>query len=216
LAFDQKMQQLQDELLMLGSMVDKGLARSVEALARRELAKAWELLAKDGTIKRRHNAIEAETLCLITTQQPVAGDLRTLVAVLEIAAELARMGDLTAEINELSLQMGSEPLPRVAELGLMADRVRAMLDLALTALARRDAGLARSIPEQDDEVDGCYRRLGRSLRTLADGAQGGEQCVQLLRVAHHLERAADRVVNICEWVVYAVTGELVEFDDARV
>ena len=212
--FDSQIQRLEDELLILGSMVEKVLVLSVDALVQRNLAKAWEFLAEDDTINRQYGAIETETVALMITQQPVAGDLRALAAMLDIAAELARMGELAAEINELSLLIGSHQLPPAAQLGPMVGGVRTMLRLALTAFVERDVGLARSVPEQDDAVDGHYRRLCQSLRTLKDAAHDWEPCLHLLKAAHHLERAADRVVNICEWVVYAVTGELVEFDGA--
>jgi phosphate transport system protein len=215
-SFDAKIERLQDELLILGSMVEKALIQSVDAFRARDLTQAWKLLAEDGTIGRQRAAVEAETLVLISTQQPVAGDLRTLVAVLEIAAELARMGDLTGEIDKLSLMLGHHALPAAGQISGMADKVRTMLHLALTAFAERDLLLAQSIPDQDDEVDRDYERIHRSLPALRQADHDWEHCLQLLKVAHHLERTADRVVNICEWVVYAETGELVEFDGATV
>jgi phosphate transport system protein len=214
--FDCKMQNLGDELLILGSMVEKSVVLSADAFRARDLRRAWELLENDGTIARHRAAIEEETLYLISTQQPVAGDLRTLAAILEIAAELARIGELTGEINRLSLLLGHLEVPAAGQVSLMAHMAGTMLHQALTAFVKRDIALARSIPQDDDEVDGCYEQISRALPTLRGAAHDWEQCLHLLKVAHHLERTADRVVNICEWVVYAVTGEFVEFDGAEV
>jgi phosphate transport system protein len=213
--FDFKMQKLQDELLILGSMVEKSLVLSADAFRARDLRQAWELLGNDGTIDSHRAAIEEETLYLISTQQPVAGDLRTLAAVLEIAAELARIGELTGEINRLSLLLGHLEVPAAGQIGLMAHKAGTMLHRAMTAFTRRDVELARSIPRDDDEADGHYEQINSSLPTLGDAADDWEQCMHVLRVAHHLELTADRVVNICEWVVYAIMGEFVDFDGAE-
>jgi phosphate transport system protein len=214
--FDFKMQNLCDELLILGSMVEKSLVLSADAFRARDLRRAWELLANDGTIGRHRATIEEETLYLISTQQPVAGDLRTLAAILEIAAELARIGELTGEINRLSLMLGQNKVPVAGQVSLMAHKAGTMLHQALTAFVKRDVALAQSIPQDDDEVDGHYEEINSSLPTLGDGDHDWERCMHLLKVAYHLERTADRVVNICEWVVYAITGEFVEFDGAEV
>ena len=210
-AFDRKLHDLCDEVLLLGSMVEKGLSDAVQALVRRDLDAAGALLVQSGEIGRQRDAIESDTLALMVTQQPVASDLRTLAAALEIAAELARIGGYCDEINRLNLMLGLESGPRPAgEIVRMTNTVRGMLRQALDAFVRRDLALAERTPADDDRVDALYQKMSQSLLAPAAGEMQWEGRLHLLRVAHHLERAADRAVNICEWVVYAITGQLCE------
>jgi phosphate transport system protein len=213
-AFKRKLQRLQDEVLILGSMVENALVESVELLKRRDLDGATRLIAEDRDINRKRFQIEADTLVLIATQQPMAGDLRTLAAILEIVTELERMGDYAKGISRISLMIGEKPLLKpLVDLPRMAQKARGMLHQSLDAFVRRDVDLARAIPAQDDEVDDLYNQVYRELLTyiMAD-PRTIDQATQLLWVAHNLERTADRVTNICERVVFTVTGEMVEMD----
>jgi len=213
-AFERKLQRFQDEVLILGSMVENALVESVELLKRRDLDGATRLIAEDSGINRKRFQIEADTLVLIATQQPMAGDLRTLAAILEIVTELERMGDYAKGISRISLMIGEQPLLKpLIDLPRMAQKARDMLHQSLDAFVRRDVDLARAIPAQDDEVDDLYNQVYRELLTyiMAD-PRTIDQATQLLWVAHNLERTADRVTNICERVVFTVTGEMVEMD----
>jgi len=211
-AFDQELQRLQDDLLALGSMVEEALVQSVATLKQRDFAASRRLIAADRTINQKRYAIEAEALALIATQQPMAGDMRLLAAVLEIAGELERMADYAKGIARINLMIGKQPLIKpLLDLPLMAQKARDMLHQALQAFAQRDVELARAIPERDDEVDGLYRQVYRELLThIMEDPSVIEQANQLLWAAHNLERTADRVTNLCERVIYTVTGELVE------
>lgn len=154
----------------------------------------------------------------VSDHDPAAGGLRSeaLAELFEIAAELARMDDLRGEINKLSLRLSHNALPAVGQIHRMDGEVGTMWHLALAAFAERDAWLARSIRERDNEVDKDYARICESLPTLKNDAHELEQGPCLVQTAHHLERTADRMLNICEQVVYAVMGNPVEFDGARV
>jgi len=210
--FDRELRALQDEVLTLGSMVEQALTEALDSLKRRDMAAARRLIAGDGLINEKRFAIEAATLMLIATQQPMAGDLRTLAAVLEIAGELERMGDYAKGIARINLLIGDEPLLKpLLDLPLMARKACHMLRRALEAFVRRDVALARAIPAEDDVVDALYNQVYRELLTLimADPRRI-EQANYLLWVAHNLERTADRVSNICERVIFTVTGELTE------
>jgi phosphate transport system protein len=210
--FDQELNRLQDQVLVLGSLVEEALVQSVATLKQRDFAGSQRLIAADRALNQRRYAIEGEALTLIATQQPMAGDLRLLAAILEIAGELERMGDYAKGIARINLMIGEQPLVKpLIDLCLMADKVRDMLHQALVSFVQRDVGLARVIPAGDDEIDGLYRQIYRELLThIMEDPQVIEQANQLLWVAHNLERAADRVTNLCERVVYTVTGELVE------
>ena len=210
--FDQELNRLQDEVLALGHLVEEALVQSVAALKERDMEASRRLIAADRGVNQRRYVIESEALTLIATQSPMAGDMRLLAAVLEIAGELERMGDYAKGIARINLMIGEQPLVKpLIDLPLMAGKVRDMLHQALLAFVRRDLELARAIPRGDDEIDGLYRQIYRELLThiMAD-ARVIEQANQLLWAAHNLERAADRVTNLCERVVYTVTGELVE------
>jgi phosphate transport system protein len=197
---------------VLGSMVEKALVDAVEMLKQRDMEGSQRLIAEDRLINEKRFAIETDVLALIATQQPVARDMRTLAAVLEITTELERMGDYAKGIAKINLLIGQQPLLKpLIDLPLMAERVREMLHLALDAFIRRDVALARQIPAQDDYVDHLYNQINRELLTyvMADPSTI-DQANYLLWAAHNLERAADRVINLCERVVFTVTGEMVE------
>jgi phosphate transport system protein len=212
--FERELQHLQDDTLALGSMVENAITESVEILKRRDMEGSRRLIAQDRLINKKRFAIEADALVLIATQQPMAGDLRLIAAVLDITSELERIGDYAKGIAKINLMIGEEPLIKpLIDLPRMAEKARAMLHRALDAFARRDAALARAIPNEDEEMDGLYNQVYRELLTyiMADPRKI-DQANYLLWAAHNLERAADRVTNICERVVFTVTGEMVEMD----
>jgi len=213
--FDRELQRLQDEVLVLGSLVEQAIVESVELLKRRDTDGARRLIAEDKrVINEKRFAIEAEALTLIATQQPMAGDLRVLAAVIEIAHELERMGDYSKGIAKINLMMGDEPLLKpLIDVPVMAEKARDMLHRALEAFVRRDVDLARAIPQEDNEVDALYNQVYRDLLALMMQNPGDiDRATYLLWVAHNLERTADRVANICERIIFMVTGEMVELD----
>ena len=213
-SFDHDLKKLQDELLTLGAMVEDSLVASVDILKQQNLAEAQRLIAYDAEINQRRYKIEETTLRLIATQQPMAGDMRTLAAVLEIVTELERMGDYAKGIAKICLLIGEQPFIKpLVDVPLMAQKVRLMLHDALDAFIRRDVELARRIPTEDDEVDDLYNQVYRELLMLImANPHNIDQATYLLWVAHNLERAADRVTNICERVNFTVTGELKELE----
>ena len=213
-SFARELQRLQDELLVLGSMVEQAIIDSVAQLKRRDREGSRRLIQGDELVNRKRFAIESDCLVLIATQQPMAGDLRIIAAVLEIATELERIGDYAKGIARINLMIGDEPLVKpLIDVPIMADIARDMLHRALDAFVRQDAAAARAIPADDARVDMLYNQVYRELldiiiadpRTI-DGA------THLLWVAHNLERTADRVTNICERVIFTVTGEMTELD----
>jgi phosphate transport system protein len=213
-AFERELHAIQDDLLLLGSMAQQALADSVEVLRTRDEEGAKRVIRGDQVINEKRFAIEADCLALIATQQPMAGDLRTLAAVLEIVTELERIGDYGKGIARISLLMGSGPLLKpLVDIPRMQQKAVDMLRRALDAFIRRDVALARAIPQEDAEVDALYNQIYRELLTfmMAD-PRTIDRATPLLWVAHNLERAADRVTNICERVVFTVTGEMNELD----
>jgi phosphate transport system protein len=215
--FEHDLQRLQDDLLVLGSLVEDALIESVDALKRQDLQRARKLIANDRLINDKRFAIEAQVMELIATQQPMASDLRVLASVLEIATELERIGDYAKGIAKVNLLIGEERLIKpLIDLPRMAEKARDMLRQALDAFVRRDTELARAVAAGDGEVDGLYNQVYRELLTfiMAD-PRTINQATHLLWVGHNLERAADRVTNICERVIFTVTGEMVEIDGSE-
>jgi phosphate transport system protein len=212
--FERNLQRLHDQISVLGSMVEKALIESVDCLKRRDLDRSREIIEEDKRINERRFAIESDVLELIATQQPLARDLRTLAAMLEVVTELERIGDYAKGISKINIMIGDDPLLKpLVDIPRMANKARDMLRRALDAFMRQDAELARDIPKEDDEVDDLYNQVNRELLTyiMAD-PRNMEQANYLLWAAHNLERAADRVTNICERVVFTVTGTMTELD----
>ncbi|HDQ73069.1 MAG TPA: phosphate signaling complex protein PhoU [Chloroflexi bacterium] len=212
--FERELRHLQDETLVLCSMVESAIMESVAVLKRRDRAGAERLIAQDRRINQKRFEIEEQAVALVATQQPMAVDLRTIAAVLDITHELERIGDYAKGIARITLMLGQRPLIKpLVDVPLMAEKACDMLHRALEAFVQRDVEAARAIPREDDDVDCLYNQVYRELVTyiLADPAEI-ERANYLLWVAHNLERAADRVTNICERVIFTVTGDMVELD----
>lgn len=210
--FERELQKVQDDILILGSMVEEALIESVTLLKKRDFDGSRRLIEADKQINRKRFEIEQETLTLIATQQPMAGDLRILAAVLEIATELERIGDYAKGIANINLMIGEEKLVKpLVDVPRMAEKAREMLHRSLEAFVHHNVELAKIIPTEDDEVDALYNQVYRELLTMIMADPNViDQATYLLWVAHNLERTADRVVNICERVVFTVTGEMEE------
>ncbi|MCC9077861.1 phosphate signaling complex protein PhoU [Litorilinea aerophila] len=212
--FTQELQKLQDELLLMGSHVIQAIREAVAALQQGDLEAARRLIAGDREINRQKYHIEERCLTLIATQQPMARDLRLLAAILEISTELERMGDYAKGISKIVLFLNGRPTLEVRpEFQEMCEKVLEMLQRALDAFVGQDLEAAQTIPQDDDEVDACYNRLNRWLiDTILAHPERIDQANYLSWAAHNLERAGDRVTNICERTIYTLTGEFVEFD----
>jgi phosphate transport system protein len=210
--FENEIQQVKDEVLLLGSMVEHAIIASVEALKKRDIPGAEKIMAEDKEINKKRFAIENQLMILIATQQPMAHDLRLLASCMEIISELERMGDYAKGIANINVRMGEETLlkplidiPRMAQLGT------SMLHRSLTAFINEDVETAKAIPVEDDEVDALYNQIYRELMMIIiQDPTSIERANWLLWVAHNLERVADRVTNICERTVFIATGEFNE------
>ena len=210
--FETEIQQVKDDVLMLGSMVEQAILGSVEALKKRDRKASEKIFAEDKEINKKRFEIENKLMILIATQQPMAHDLRLLASTMEIISELERMGDYAKGIANINIRMGDEPLLKpLIDIPRMAQKGADMLHRALTAFIHEDLDTARSIPREDDEVDGLYNQVYHELMMFViQDPKTIERANWLLWVAHNLERVADRVTNICERTVFISTGEMVE------
>jgi phosphate transport system protein len=215
--FEMEIQQLKDELLLMGSMVEQQLLEAVEALKKRDLEASRRIFAGDARINSKRFGIEEQVMILIATQQPMAHDLRLLASILEVSAELERMGDYAKGIATINVRIGEDALLKpLVDIPRMAQKGADMLHRALTAFINEDVETARAIPAEDDEVDNLYKQVYRELMTfvIAD-PRTIDRANFLDWTAHNLERFADRVTNICERTVFIVTGEIIEIGSAR-
>lgn len=212
--FERELQKLQADMLVLGSMVEKAILDAVTILQRHDLEAARQLIADDRLINEKRLSIEDNCLALIAMQQPMASDLRALASVLEIATELERIGDYGKGIARITLMLGNEPLNfSLLDIEAMGRKACDLLRRALDAFNRRDVETARALPAEDDDVDALYVRTQNQLiaAIMAD-PRTLDRAMRLLWVAHNLERAADRVTNICERTVFTITGRMIELD----
>lgn len=215
-AFDKTLREMQDEVLILSSMVEKAIQRSVEALRNRDVALSNAVIEEDAAINKKRYEIEEKCIHTIALQQPMAADLRVLVAILFIVTELERMADHAEGIGRINVMLGEEPLPQLGEVWEMAERAENMLRRAITAFIERDADAARRICDEDDLVDTLYDRAYEQLIHMMIREPGDVQRVTyLIWTSHNLERIADRVTNICERVIFMVTGVLEEINVSR-
>ena len=207
--YERSLKKLQDKVLGMGSMVEQALILSMDAMKNRDLGQAEQVIANDEKINARRFEIEEDCIHLIATQAPMASDLRIIVAVLNIIIDLERIGDHAAGNAKIAVMLGEEPpLKPLIDLPRMAEKTADMLRRALDAFIKRDAAAARKVTEDDDEIDALYDQVFRELLLfMAEEPKTVSRATRLIWAGHNLERSADRVTNICERVVFVVTGK---------
>jgi phosphate transport system protein len=220
---DQGLEQLRRDLRRLASMVDVAIEQSVASLARLDRTGADRVIVGDRSINDLRYGIEDAAVHIIAMQQPIASDLRFVIAVLLVTSELERMGDYCVGIAKITKLHGDRPLLKpLIDIPRMAEAVRGMLRGSVDALITKNAFLAEAIAAQDDEIDRLYDQVYRELLTyMLNDPTTIDRATWLLWAAHNLERMGDRVQNICERTVYEATGVLKKFggrggeDDAK-
>lgn len=210
--YSQQLHELRAAVVELASMVDKAIAGAMLALQQQDVDRAREIVVADQRINDLRWRTEEQALLVIATQAPLASDLRTIAAIIHIITDLERMADHAAGIAKIVVETAQEPLLKpLIDLPRMAELTRGMLSNSISAFIDEDAHAARLIAARDDVVDRLYDQIYRELLTymMADPTTIN-RATHLLWVAHNLERIADRVTNICERVVFTVTGVMEE------
>jgi len=210
-AFKEQIEELLDDLLLMGQMVSHRVDQSIQALVRQDTKLAEQVIEGDHDVNAAQHDIDEKCLVLMATQQPMASDLRTLLAVTNIAAELERVSDYTVGIAKLAIRIAGQPFIKpLIDIPRMADESRQMLTGVLQAFADQDAEAARRVAASDAVVDSLYGHvLDDLMAIMTDDPQTIRQATYLLWVAHNLERIADRTTNIAERIVFVVSGEIV-------
>ena len=215
--FDRQLSEIQEDMLVMAGMVEVAIERSIESLKARDTALARQVIADDARINAKRFEIEEKCIELLAMQQPLARDLRTVIAVLHIIVDLERMGDHAEGNAKVSIMLADEPplkpyidIPRMAEIAIR------MLRDSLEAFKRHDVDLARRTCDLDDDVDALYDQVYREVLVyMLNDPKTIERATHVTWIAHNLERIADRVTNICERVVYMVQGKIEELNVSK-
>ena len=217
IAFERQLNEIQEDMLVLAEMVATAVERSIDALRNRDVALARRVIADDMRINEKRYNIEEECVELMATQQPLASDLRTIVAVLHVIVDLERMGDHAEGIAKIAIMLAEEPpLKPYVDIPRMAEVAVRMLRASIEAFKQRDIAQARAICEDDDLVDALYDQVYRELLVyMLNDPRTIERATHITWVAHNLERIADRVSNICERVVYLASGKIEELNVSK-
>ncbi|MCX7751170.1 MAG: phosphate signaling complex protein PhoU [Candidatus Bipolaricaulota bacterium] len=216
-SFARELRSLEEDVVALGEAVAEATLRAVDALRRQDQGAARRVDEDDEAINRRWLELEERCLEILATQQPTAGDLRVLVAILHIATDLERMGDHAAGVARLVLRIGDEPLIKpLIDIPRMAELAAGMVREALQAFRARDPARARAVASRDDEVDALHDQVHRELFLLMiENPRTITQATYLMWASHGLERIADLVTNVCERVVFVATGQLEDLNPPR-
>ncbi len=213
-SFHQELREIEEAVIQMGSLVESAIARAVQALSRRDLMLAEEVKAGDGVVNELQRSIRNRCISVMARQAPVARDLRELTTVQLVINELERMGDHAVGIAKQTIRMqGQDQLPAVGDLTEMAKLVRDQVHGAIEAFIDVNVQEARDICAKDDEIDHQYKAIFADLlERMTKDSSSVPVATALLFVAHDLERIGDRVTNICEDVIYMVSGEIEELN----
>jgi len=209
-SFEEHIKELNEEVVAMSEMVANATGRSVAALGNRDIDEAKRIINDDLLVNKKRWQIEEKCINLIALQQPVATDLREIIAVLSIITDLERMGDHAEGIARIVLMLSGEPLIRpLIFMPQMAEKANSMLKRSMQAFVSRDAKTANAICNEDDEVDKLYDQAYHDLlmRMIKDPSVISK-ATPLIWATHNLERIADRVTNICERIVFLATGAM--------
>ncbi|HLF79153.1 MAG TPA: phosphate signaling complex protein PhoU [Dehalococcoidia bacterium] len=215
--FDRQLSEIQEDILVMAEMVAVAISRSIDSVRNRDVELARQIITADLRINARRYEIEEKCIDLIATQQPLASDLRTIIAVQNIIVDLERMGDHAEGIAKIAIMLAEDPpLKPYIDIPRMAEIAEDMLRGSLEAYKLRDVDLARRICDRDDEVDALYDQVYRELLVyMLNDPRTIERATRVTWIAHNLERIADRVTNICERVVYMVEGKIEELNVSK-
>ncbi|MDD2573909.1 MAG: phosphate signaling complex protein PhoU [Bacillota bacterium] len=202
-------------LKRMGFLVEEAIDRSIRSLVEHESALAREVIADDDLIDDLELEIEEKCINLIATQQPLAGDLRKIFTALRIITDLERMADHAVDIAKVTIRLeGQQYIKPLIDIPRMAMLARGMVEDCLNVYMDRDLELASSINKKDDEIDALYKQVFRELLVyMMESPRTIDQATQFLMVSRFLERIGDHATNVCEWVVYSVTGKRANFNE---
>ena len=210
--FDQQLQQLNDEMIKMGTTIEKNIQESVDALVKQDVALATKVMERDAIVDRMQRNIESICFNLLIQQQPVARDLRAITAALKMVTDMERIGDHAADISEITVLLsGQDYRMRLDTITNMAGEAMDMLIKSVDAFTQRDEKLADWVIEHDDVVDSLFVKEKMELISLIKNeSERGEMEIDMLMIAKYLETIADHATNIAEWVLYSLDNRIKE------
>ena len=204
--FMEQLEQLNVELIKMGALCEEAISAAAKALLEGDLALGEQACQLEQEIDHKERDIEGQCMKLLLRQQPVASDLRAVSAALRMISDMERIGDQASDIAEIARDMEKSPLGRKVPMLEMARAAIGMVTDSVDAFVRGDLALARSVLDEDDQVDSLFLRVREELIALIAAGENGSVCLDLLMVAKYFERIGDHAVNIAQWVEYALTG----------
>jgi len=218
LKFDEQLRQLNNEMILMGNMIEKAIQDTIDAFFSQNVEKAKQIMKDDDLVDQEQKKIENICFQLLIQQQPVARDLRTITAAMKMVTDMERIGDHAADISELTVMMADSPyLLNEEHLKKMASESMFMLLQAIEAYVERDMEKARRVIEHDDIVDELFVKVKSDLiEVMQSSTAYAEHAADLLMVNKYLERVGDHATNIAEWVIFSIDdrmNEMMENDE---
>ena len=207
--FDRQLSTLNDELIEMGSMIEKSIETAIKALVNQDVDLARHAIEADEEIDRQERIIEDLCLKLLLQQQPVAKDLRLISSALKMITDMERIGDHASDISEITISLADQPyIKKLEHIQQMAKETMIMLVGSIEAFVDKDLEKANEVIKRDDVVDDLFDKVKKELiQMIHENADKGEQAADLLMVAKYMERIGDHATNISEWVIFSITGE---------
>lgn len=207
--FDRQLSTLNDELIEMGSMIEKSIETAIKALVNQDVDLARHAIEADEEIDRQERIIEDLCLKLLLQQQPVAKDLRLISSALKMITDMERIGDHASDISEITIELADQPyIKKLEHIQQMAKETMIMLVGSIEAFVDKDLEKANEVIKRDDVVDDLFDKVKKELiQMIHENADKGEQAADLLMVAKYMERIGDHATNISEWVIFSITGE---------
>ena len=208
---DRQLVELNDELMEVGSLIEKAIEMAIAALVKQDVERAGDAIKFDEEIDHQEKEIEGLCMKLLLQQQPVARDLRLISAALKMITDMERTGAHAADISEMTILMaGSTYEKSEMDIELVKEMAKETTDMVIKsvdAFVSKDLELARHVIKQDDVVDDLFDRFKHQLiLKINENVKNGEQATDMLLVAKYFERIGDHATNIAEWVIYSITG----------
>ncbi len=207
--FDRQLEELNNELIEMGTMIEKAIEDSAKALVSQDTVLAKNVIEGDEQVDRQERIIENLCLKLLLQQQPVARDLRLISSALKMITDMERIGDQAADISELTIALAnSKYIKKLEHIQQMTKEVMVMLVESINAFVNKDMLKAQSVIDNDDKVDELFACVKKELiNMIHQDINCGEQATDLLMIAKYFERIGDHTTNIAEWVIFSITGE---------
>lgn len=210
--FDRQLLELNNELIQMGSLIEKAIELAIAALVKQDVERAKEAIKFDEEVDHQERAIEALCMKLLLQQQPVAKDLRLISAALKMITDMERIGDHASDISEMTILMADSAYEKshidIEIVNEMAKETTDMVIKSIDAFVSKDLDMARSVLKQDDKVDELFKQFKHQLiLKINENVKNGEHAADMLLVSKYFERIGDHATNIAEWVIYSITGE---------